>query len=60
MGYQKLGFGSALEAYEVTAGSVESCVSILNEGNLLAILPGKYQFIVYLISFLICFIGLFY
>ncbi|RNA26225.1 transmembrane 68 [Brachionus plicatilis] len=34
------GFGSLLEALEVTPGSVESCTNILKEGNLMSISPG--------------------
>ena len=34
------GLKSLLEAFEVTPGSLESCVSLLNEGHILAISPG--------------------
>ncbi len=38
--YIFLGIQSWLQAIEGTAGSVESCVEILKNGNLLAISPG--------------------
>lgn len=34
------GLGSALEAFEVTPGTKDLCVSLLNEGNILSISPG--------------------
>lgn len=34
------GLGSLLEAFEITPGTVESCVSLLEQGHILAISPG--------------------
>uniref|UniRef100_A0A1A9WAT7 Phospholipid/glycerol acyltransferase domain-containing protein n=1 Tax=Glossina brevipalpis TaxID=37001 RepID=A0A1A9WAT7_9MUSC len=34
------GWGTISEAFHISPGTVQSCVSILNEGNLLAISPG--------------------